>query len=167
VPGKGGMTKNAKTVWLVGIGAVAFLAIVFVWHHHFRSEIIDCGDGPRHTVDLREFRTRYSAYAVEFEGSIADKAKFGGKIEPRQLQQLSEAVQQANEFRKFLVAGFNSCAIGKKQFEHYATQFQTMDGLARRIDAFLAKPALAEAERAQLAQLVERYVQLTAELQQP
>ena len=78
--------------------------------------MIPCDDGPRQRIDIRDFVTQYSAYSVEFESRIGDKVELSGKLDPVQLQALTEATQQSNEFRKFLIAGYNGCAISQQQY---------------------------------------------------
>ncbi len=116
------------------------------------------------TVDIRDFISQYAAYSVEFEASVAGRGTLVGKIEPRQLQSLTEATQQANEFRKFPVAGYNSCATTAAQYAEFGIQFQALDGLARQIDALSSGPDLSDADRANLVALVSRYVEATQEL---
>ena len=95
---------------------------------------------------------------------MGDKGEFSGKIDPVQLQSLTEAAQQSNEFRKFLVAGYNACAISKAQYAEFGARFQTLDGLARQIDNLVAKGSLDEQGKQALADLVSRYGEVTAGL---
>lgn len=160
------VTKNVKTVVMAAIGA-AILIVIIVFARDLilrRHGTFDCGDGPRRSVDIRDFTTQYSAYSVELEASVAEKAKISTKLNPVQLQQLSEAMQQAQEFRKYLVAGYNSCAVTKAHYEQYGTRFQALDSLARRIDEVAAKPSLAPDESASLAALVSQYGELARRL---
>lgn len=113
---------------------------------------------------MRDFATKYSAYSIELEASVADKAKASAKFTPMQLQQISESLQSANEFRKYVVAGYNACAISKAQYAQYEPRFLTLDALARQINVFLSQPALEEFERAQLNSLVNQYVELCSKL---
>jgi hypothetical protein len=87
------MTKNARTVSLVAIGVVALVALVLIGRDVFlrRQQIVDCGDGPRHAIDIRDFTTQYSAYSIELEANIGDKGKVSTKLNPGQLQQVSDA----------------------------------------------------------------------------
>ena len=160
------MTKNTRTVLLAALGAGFVLRLVFVGRDLFRAspKTIECDDGSRQTIDIRDFVTQYSAYSVEFEATMGAKAKFSGKLDPVQLQQLSESLQHANEFRKFLVAGYNSCAITKAQYAQYGTRFQAMDGLSRQIDSMVSKPELAGTDRATLEDLVQQYIELSQRL---
>ncbi len=161
------MSKNSKTIWLACIGAVVLLAIIWVGRGLFlsTSRDLECDDGPRKTIDIRDFVTQYSAYSVEFEATVNDK-KLSAKLNPVQLQQLSESLQHANEFRKFLVAGYNACAVGKKQYTGYGATFQAMDSLSRQINATSAKPELNPQEKTELANLVKQYVNLSQQLAQ-
>ena len=157
------MKKNTRVVFQFLIGAILFLALIFVgWDLLLRrSKTIDCEDGPRRTIDIRDFVARYSAYSLELEGSVANKAKFSGKLNPVRLQELSDALQRANEFRKFLVAGYNACAISKQQYGRFGANFEAMDSLSRRIDGIISKPDLSQPDKENLAQLVQQYVELS------
>jgi hypothetical protein len=125
---------------------------------------ISCEDGLRRTIDTRQFATQYWAYAIEFEASIDKKVEISSKLDPKQLVQLSEALQQANEFRKFLVAGYNSCAINKAQFAQYGAKFQTLDSISRQIDTLTSKDTLSDDDSAFLSNLVRQYVSLSQKL---
>lgn len=160
------MNSNARSVALVLIGAVLLVVLGFLGRDFSlsRPEQIDCEDGPRQRIDIRDYTTRYWAYAGEFEASIADKGKLSGKLDPKQLQAVSDASQQANEFRKFVVSGFNSCAITKQQYGELGSRFQQLDSLSRRIDDLAAIPNSTGSDEAQLAKLVDEYVALTRQL---
>lgn len=129
-----------------------------------RGSTVQCPDGPRQTIDIRSFQTRYSAYSVSFEAKLEEKGELNGKVDPVQLVQLSESAQQAAEFRKFLVAGYNSCAISKEQFSNAGSRFQVLDGLARQIDGIAKRPDLPQPERARLATLVGEYIRQASAL---
>jgi len=159
------VTKNAKTVSLVVI--VAGIVLGFGWIARDlllrRHGAFDCGDGPRRTIDMRDFATEYSTYSLELGASIADKVKISTKLSPVQLQQLSEATESANEFRKYVVAGYNSCAITKVQYTQDGERFQAMDGVARQVNGLLAKPSLSPQETSSLAGLIDEYGKLAAQ----
>lgn len=160
------MNKNTRIVSLAAIGAVALLAGFLIVQNLILTRPTDviCSDGPRRTIDIRDFITRYSAYSVEFEATIADGGRFAGALKPTQLQALSEASQQANEFRKYVVAGYNSCAISGAQYSELGSRFQALDGLARQIDKLARAPQLSGDEQARLVALVTRYGDATQEL---
>ncbi len=126
--------------------------------------IIECDDGSRQSIDIRDFAVRYSAYSVELAAGVGNKARFSGKLNPVQLQELSEALQHANEFRKFLVVGYNSCAISKQQFAQHGATFQAMDSLSRQIDSIMKKPDLTQPDRESLSDLVKQYIELSQKL---
>lgn len=156
------MTKNTKIVSMAALAAFLLLIVIFIGRDLFlrRQKTLDCGDGPRRTIDIRDFATQYSAYSVELEASIADKAKLSTKLSPVLLQQLSESMQSANEFRKFAVAGYNSCAITKTQYSQYGSRFQALDNMARQINELAARPSLSPSESKNLATLVSKYAEL-------
>ena len=160
------MSKNLKVVSIAAIIALVLLAGLWLARDLFlgSSAEIRCDDGIRHTIDLRKFTTQYWAYAVEVEASVRDVTKIAGKLQPQQLQELSTAQQQANEFRKFVVAGFNSCAISKAQFSDHGARFQALDAVAQQIDGLLGRPTLDEAARKSLDGLVTRYTTMAQQL---
>src|SRR5579872_1707496 len=130
------MTKNAKTVSLAAIALVALALIAFMVDEFARigPHPLDCEDGRRYAIDIREFATQYSSYSAELQGNLAGKGSVSAKLNPVQQQQMSEAFQTTREFQKFLIAGYNSCAVEKKRFERYRTKFQILDSLAREIN---------------------------------
>ena len=145
------MFTNTRIISLTVVGAIVLLAVVWVGRDLFlaKSRDIDCDDGRRKTIDLRDFVTQYSGYSIEFETALGDKAKFASKLNPVQLQQLSESLQHANEFRKFLVAGYNSCAVSTQQYTQFGASYEpnTLD-------------------RTELRNLVKQYVGLSQQLAQ-
>lgn len=161
------MSKNTRIAIIVAIAAVLLVAVALLSQDFIqkRGETIDCGkEDIRRTIDLRDFTTRYWAYSVEFEASVADRGKLTSKLEPKQLQQLSEAMQQGREFRQFVVAGYNACAIAKTQYAAYGAKFQALDGIARQIDKFAGQEP---GDKARLAELVRQYIALSQALAAP
>ena len=159
------MTKNTKTVVLTSIVAAILIIVTFVMRDLWLNpKTITCSDGPRRTIDTRDFNTKYWAYSVQFEASVADKAKFSGKLEPVQLQQLSEAMQSANEFRKLVVHGYNACAISGARYDQVGARFQTLDSLSREMDTLAKKSNLTPAEQSQLGNLTKQYIETSRKL---
>lgn len=156
------MSRNAKWVVLAVIAAVVVVVVFFIARDIFlgRHAPFDCGDGPRRTIDIRDFTTQYSAYSLELEASVADKARISTKVNPIQLQQLSEAIQNARDFRQYVVAGYNSCAVTKAQYAQYGARFQALDNLAREINQLTASPSSSQGEMAKLGALISQYGQL-------
>lgn len=159
------MTKNTKSVLLAAMGTVAFLILIFVGRDIFlkSSEKIQCDDGARQRIDMRDFTTRYSAYAVEIEAAVGEK-KLSAKLEPKLFQSLSESMQHGNEFRKFLVAGYNACAITQAQFARYGNVFESLDAISRQINSLAGRPNLAGADRVKLEDLVNQFIALSEKL---
>jgi hypothetical protein len=160
------MDKRTKSVCIFLIGSVVLVIVIFVGRDlYLRSaHIIQCADGPRKRIDSREFSTTYWAYAAEFEASIGNKAKFSGKLDPKQLQELTEAAQQAGEFRKYLVAGYNACAISKAQYAKDGKSFQALDSLSRQINSLASQPTLSALDKSALGRLVREYIDLASNL---
>lgn len=154
------MNSCPATIWLAGIAAaIAVVVIWVVWDRgHWRE--FNCEDGPRRTIDTREFATRYSAHSLELEATFKDSAKVGTKVAPVQLQQLSEALQNSQEFRKYVVNGYNSCAITKAQYAEYGTKFQALDSLAREINQLAGSPSLSPEQSKNLSTLIVQYADL-------
>ncbi len=158
------MSKNTRITAIVAIAAVLLIAVAWLVYDttQQRGETIDCGNGDiRRTIDLRDFTTRYWAYSIEFEASVAERGKLATRLEPQQLQQLSEAMQQGREFRQFVVAGYNGCAITKANYADFGTRFQALDGLARQADKFAGQEP---GDTARLAELVRQYITLSQAL---
>jgi hypothetical protein len=156
--------KTTPKTWLgvTIVGGIVLLALLWVgwdlWIRHPQNR--DCGDGQRYAIDERQFATQYSAYSLQLEASMNDKAKVSLKLDPVQQEKLSEAMQDANEFRKYVVSGFNSCAITKTQYAQIGEKFQSLDGLAREIEKLATQPDRSADERARLTTLIDRYAEL-------
>ena len=153
------MSKNRRIVLVTLIIAGIFLVLTFVYRDlSLKSgKTIKCGDGPRETIDIRSFTTDYWTYSFEFEAKIKDRGNISAKITPIQLKEISEAQQQANEFRKYVVAGYNSCAISKAQYAELGTRFQVLDNLSRQIIALLQKPVLSPDQKNSITSLIKDY----------
>ena len=155
------MTKAAKTVWIVAIVAllVAFGTYI-VWDRvRASSHTINCDDGVHRTIDIRDFTITYSAYSVQLQGAVASKARFSATLGPVALQQLSESLASADEFRKALVAGYNACAVSKAQYGRDIEVYQALDVIARQIDALASKPEPSSGDSAELDKLINQYAQ--------
>jgi hypothetical protein len=157
----------SKTVFGMAVTlALVIVAALFLGRDLLlrQGSAIQCPDGPRRTIDIRAFEVTYSSYSVAFEAKITDRGELSGKVDPVQLMALSDAAQQAAEFRKLLVAGYNSCAISSAQFSTAGARFQVLDGLAREIDRMSKRPGLSQDERTRLASLAEEYVRHASKL---
>jgi hypothetical protein len=155
------MNRNTRITAVTAIAAVVLVVLAWLGYDLFRKggQTIECDGETRRLIDVRDFTTHYWAYATEFEASVGEHGRLAAKLEPRQLQELSEAMQQGREFRQFVVAGYNSCAIGRSQYAEYGARFQALDGLARQIDA-----AAKAQDKARLDQLVHQFTTITQSL---
>ena len=161
------MTKNTKIIWLSAMGIlVAGALLMFVRDWRIRGGTAACGDpeGPRPSIDLRRFETDYTGYSVSLEAELAGKGKLAGKFEPAALQTLSESIQTGQEFRKGLIAGYNACAVTRRSYQSAILRFQSLDGIARRIDTLAGKSSLSDEERNTLTRLVEEYSNMAQKL---
>lgn len=152
------MTKNTRIVSVAGIFAAVVIVLVLIYVHQRAPKTIQCDDGPRLTINVDDFNNKYWAYSYQFEVNLIDRLKVSAKIQPVQLQKLSEALQQTAEFRKYLVAGYNSCALPKHRFEEYGIRFQTLDEISRELDPLLSREKLSDAEAEQLRKLIAEYI---------
>lgn len=156
------MTKNMRTISLAVL-AVGLIIVVIVLSRDMilrGSHEFECGDGPRRTIDIRDFATKYSGYSVELQADVQDKAKVSTKVAPVQLQQLTEALQNAQEFRKFVVAGYNSCGITRAQYSEYGARFQALDTLAREINQLTSTATRSPEQDKNLAALILQFAEL-------
>jgi hypothetical protein len=159
------MIKNPKVLAIIMI-LTAFIIVLWICRDlylKYPKEIV-CKDGIHRTIDIRDFTTTYLGYSAKFEVSIKDRERLSVNIEPMLLQQLSESLQQANEFRKLIVVGFNSCAITNVQYLQYGAKFQVLDNLSRQIDNIAKNEALSLSERKTLNNLVKQYIEVTKDL---
>jgi hypothetical protein len=157
-----GLTKNAKTISLAAIAAMMIVVLIIAGRDVYlrRQAELNCGDGPRRVIDLRDFTIQNSGYSLELEANIKDKGRISTKLAPVQLQQLSEAMQNAQEFRKFVVAGYNSCAVTKVQYSQYGSKFQVLDNLAREINQLSGSRSLSTEQNKSLTSLISEYAHL-------
>jgi tetratricopeptide (TPR) repeat protein len=76
-----------------------------------------CPDGEHYLIDIKEISIKYEG--TKLQAALSGLASIGGRltVEPKTLQTAVAATQHWNEFLKGLVAGYNSCAITKKQYQ--------------------------------------------------
>jgi hypothetical protein len=156
------VTKKTRTISLAVLSAGLLIVLIVVVRDVLlrQQSAFECGDGPRRTIDMRDFTTKYSGYSVELEANVQDKASLSTKVAPVQLQQLTEALQNAQEFRKFVVAGYNSCGITKAQYSEYGARFQALDALAREINQLTGSPIRSPEQDKSLASLIVQFSEL-------
>jgi hypothetical protein len=164
---KAGISANARTVAIAAI--LAFIVLIIVWIYRPQPVKplgqVSCPDGSSHPlIDAEKFDTQYWAYSIKLEASLSEKAQLSAALEPKVLQQLSEALQQGNEFRKWLVYSYNACAIPQKEYDDYGISFQGMDNAARNLQEAIEKGVRTAADRAGIAALAKTYVQLAQAL---
>jgi hypothetical protein len=160
------MSSQSKVVVIAVLAAAVLIVFAYLGRDLYlkRPHPIKCDDGLRQTIDLRSFTNDYWAYSMEFEAALTKEKKLTARLDPRQLQQLSESLQQAMEFRKYVVAGYNSCAISKKQYGEFGSRFYTLDAVSRQITALTQKTELTHEEQKRLATLVDKYANMVGEL---
>jgi hypothetical protein len=129
---------------MLGLGGTVVVLVVIIlgWDlYQKRSICVACSDGQHCRLDMRDFVTTHSAYSLQLEAAIGRRRDLSGtlRLDPVQLTLLSESLQHANEFRKYLVAGYNSCAITAADYERDGRLFQAMDSVAREINDLASK----------------------------
>jgi hypothetical protein len=156
------MDRNTRTVIVTFLAAVVIVVLVVVLRSRPTAEtpVIQCADGPRHLIDATQFETKYWGYSVKMEATISGKAGGGLTLDPKQLQQLSEAMQQANEMRKWLVNSYNACAMTQSQYEAYGMKYTDMESVAHRIDDLARQPTASSDAQSRLSGLVAEYIRL-------
>jgi hypothetical protein len=94
------VTKSSKTLGIVAIAAAVLVTGIFVARDLFlrHPTIMHCPDGSHPTIDIRDFTTQYWAYSVKLEASVADKAKVSAELDPKTLEQISQAFQRHGTF---------------------------------------------------------------------
>ena len=156
----------ARTLGLVGCLVVLAL-IIFGWDlYQKRMVCVACSDGKHCRIDMRDFVTTHSVYSVELEATLGRRKDSSGrlKIDPVQLTSLSESLQRANEFRKYLVAGYNSCAITGAGYERNGRVFQAMDSIAHEINSLAGRANGEGAPDDRLAALISQFGHLARRL---
>jgi hypothetical protein len=160
------MNKNSRAVALAVIAATLILAMAyFLWDSRLRGGVVHCPDGSSHPkIDIRDFTTRYWAYSAKLEVSIDNKTKMSTQLDPKTLDQASQALQSTREFRKYVVAGYDSCAITPERYERLGARFQALDSLAQQIDSLISQQSLSLDEKEKNANLIKQYGDLARQL---
>jgi hypothetical protein len=162
--------KNAQTLRLtaISIGGVVLCFVIWVrWDLTQKpGPTITCPDGSHGRIDLCDFVRQYSQWSVTFEAEAQGKGKIATALEPRAAQQLSEAVQQAVEFRKYVVAGWNACAISRDQYARFGALFQNLDSLERQIGQLTDNTRSSPDDQSSIQQLITEVVDVSKTLRQ-
>jgi hypothetical protein len=161
------MDRNTRIVMVTLLAALVAVVIVVVLRSRPTAEtpVIQCGDGPRHLIDATQFETKYWGYSVKLEATISGKAGGGLTLDPKQVQQLSEAMQEANEVRKWLVNSYNACAMSQTQYDAYGMKYTDMDHVARRINDLARQTTGSPDAQDHLSGLVAEYIRLADHIQ--
>lgn len=159
------MTRNQIRGLSIGAALVAFLAVLLaVWNLAVHaSRRIECADGARRTIDLADFRSPDWAYRGAIELKSRDRA-LSARLDPVLLATLSESAQKARDWRLFLVASYNSCAVSKADYLRLVGRHEEISTLERAIDERLRATASHPADTAELERLIDRYHQVTSSL---
>ncbi len=157
------VSRGSQYVLITLILALTALVMVWMFRPHPREGVVPCSDGPHPLIDATQFQVQYWTYSLKLQGSL-DKVKLVGDLVPSQLQQLSEALQQGNELRKWLVNSYNACAISQHDYALYGQTFARMDSIARSIDRMRENGTTDQGSQGQLRNLVKEYVELSQEL---
>ena len=164
------MAKFTAGVLKLLIVCITIVTLAFggLWFYSRRPQptSANCPDGPRNQIDLSEFQTKYFGYTGTLEVKIKEQAFLSAKIEPKQLTQLSEAFRDSQEFRKVLIAAYNSCILSKEQWSQQVRQFQQIDNLAREIQYLLSASPLTSEQNTKLATLINEYQRANRNLAQ-
>ena len=94
-----------------------FLFSLLVCGEAAAQKKISCPDGDHIEIDIKQITIQYDASS--FAGTLSSLSVLGARLEvaPKKLQEAAVATQQWNEFMKGLVAGYNSCAVSRQQYE--------------------------------------------------
>jgi hypothetical protein len=151
------MNVNQKQVIIASIFAVTLVIVAYIVKEIVspRPPTVKCEDGLRPQIDALDYATW--AYVVKLEAKLGDKGKLATTLEPTVLQELTSSVQQANQFRNFLIKSYNGCAITKAQYDQHARTFQALDSLSSQIDALAGQNHLDSGGRTKLNRLIQDY----------
>jgi len=142
------------------------LAVLFVVSNLLQTQggTIECEDGVRHRMDMRNFANEFWVYSTTLEVTLGENQLIKVNLDPKVIQQLSESMQQAKEFRKWLAASFNACGITKKQNQSYGIKYHTLDNLSNQINDLLNRDKLSEVEGGNLDRLIQEYLNISRNL---
>ena len=104
------------------------------------------------------------AYSAKLEANVNEKAKVSTELDPRVLAQVSDALQEAREFQKYVIAGYNSCAITQQQYARFGSRLQALDNIAREITAVTSRASSSPEEARNVTDLVRQYCELARQL---
>jgi hypothetical protein len=104
--------RSLSRLYICGLLGFAFLAPYAL----SQAGIVQCPDGEvRVQINVRDVAITYGR---SMSVALAELGPFSYKVSlsPVQLQEIATETQRANEFAKVLIAGYNACAISKKDF---------------------------------------------------
>ena len=158
--------KGNKVPLVALLVIIAALILTFIGRDVWlrRSPSLNCGDGPRRSIDMRDFSTEDFRYTVAIEAEIKGEGKLSAKLTPEEAQKLSEAIQRERDFQRYLVAGYNACAITKQEYAQDGKRFEALNGLAAEIDRLSDKSSLTGPESRELSAAISKYSEIATNL---
>jgi hypothetical protein len=141
--------------------AVFYLSIDYLKH---RPRTIHCDDGQRETVDYRDLQLKYSSYNISLNVEVMNKLKVRPEIGSKLLQTAYESTQGWDQFLKGLVAGFNSCAISKADYNLALQRYKAMEDISKNLSQRLQKNTLSKQDVEIIRLLIEQYSFISKEL---
>lgn len=158
---------NRNVVFVILLIFISGLVALGVWRDWslMTPSSIECEDGPRQRIDVREFATQYWAYGVTFRAKIKEH-EIEGKFTPQILRRLSEAQQALETFQKWLVHSYNACIITKSRYAEYGIKYQSLNSLSQNLQKLISSSS-SQKPSPQLEAMVEEYFTLATKFGTP
>src|SRR5258708_15403779 len=142
--------------YLLAFGAVWTLVVVPLAAQAQR--VIRCPGEEHLEIDIQQIAIQYKAsgFSATLSGLSALSARLS--LEPKTLQTAAAATQEWNEYVKGLVAGYNSCAITKKQYQEALQIYPRLKADAIELEKLRQQLfAQRRVDEARLTKLLEGY----------
>jgi hypothetical protein len=157
------MNRNQRTALLYLFGTIVVLVVVGLGYLMWKqTQVVHCPDGTSHPkIDAAQFATQYTGITVNLEAKFAKTGEFSADLGTQKLQEMSEALQQSRLHMQALAAGYDACAVNAESFNEARSRYQRMEDIASQLTTISNHKPLSEAEKAQLIQLVDEYIQIS------
>jgi hypothetical protein len=157
--------KATPKIVLLFISVILLVVVYLVFDYwKGRPRTIHCEDGERQTIDYRDLQVKYSGNKISLELEVMDKLKLRPEIDPKVLQTAYESTQNWDQFLKGLVAGYNSCAVSKKDYALILQRYKKIEEITKSLSQILRRNMLTQLDVETAKQLIEQYSSTAGEI---
>jgi len=129
-------TFPVKISWKCLLACLQLMAILTWSTDTLAGNKVTCSDGNHYLIDAKDISIRYGSTQITATLNGLAVLQIRLTIDPKTLLLPAEATQRMNEIIKALVAGYNTCAITKKEYHEAVVHLMNMKGDAASLEQY-------------------------------